>query len=258
MGMRITATTLLLAASATAVQGQGHGPDPIEVPLRIESGKLVVPVLAADGRELSFLLSTGNPVTIFSESTAGSLGATPRLELGGATVVTAGAATVSDEELTIEGVKFAGIVASNTLNEYDVLVDAPGGRLLLKEVGGRVDWPGESLSEPVRLRVMHGILLALDVTVNGTEYPAMLDLGATPTLANTPVAAAAGITEEGAVELKIGSMAVSGTPLRHSDHPLFPRWDPTGTGFVMVGAPVAYDCAIALSWVHRELRTCVQ
>jgi hypothetical protein len=36
------------------------------------------------------------------------------------------------------------------------------------------------------------------------------------------------------------------------------RFVPDGTGFVLVGAPLAYDCAIALSWVQREIRTCVR
>ena len=35
-------------------------------------------------------------------------------------------------------------------------------------------------------------------------------------------------------------------------------WDPNGNGFVIVGAPIAYDCAIAISWAHAEFRTCAR
>jgi hypothetical protein len=32
-------------------------------------------------------------------------------------------------------------------------------------------------------------------------------------------------------------------------------WDPDGKGFVIVGAPVAYDCTIAISFAHAEFPT---
>ena len=35
-------------------------------------------------------------------------------------------------------------------------------------------------------------------------------------------------------------------------------WDPQNNGFVVIGAPIAYDCAVAISWFHSELRTCLQ
>ena len=43
-----------------------------------------------------------------------------------------------------------------------------------------------------------------------------------------------------------------------TDSPIFQGWDPQGDGFVIVGASVAYDCAIAISWAHAELRTCIR
>jgi len=29
-------------------------------------------------------------------------------------------------------------------------------------------------------------------------------------------------------------------------------------GFVIIGAPIVYDCALALSWAHQEMRMCVR
>ena len=48
------------------------------------------------------------------------------------------------------------------------------------------------------------------------------------------------------------------TPMEVADLPLFRGWDPDGNGFVVIGAPVAYDCAIAVSFFHGEIRTCMR
>jgi hypothetical protein len=36
------------------------------------------------------------------------------------------------------------------------------------------------------------------------------------------------------------------------------RFAGNDTGFVLVGAHIALDCVLSVSWVHRELRTCVK
>ena len=56
----------------------------------------------------------------------------------------------------------------------------------------------------------------------------------------------------------IGDEVLLREPIEVSDHPVIGRFSPSGDGFVLVGTPPALDCAIAVSWIHRELRTCVR
>lgn len=257
---RLLVVAMLVAAAGSPVAGQIHGGELIRVPLRVHGGRLLVPVQTPGGATLEFILSTGNAVAVFSESGAARIGEDREgLSLGGKVpLVTDGSATVSDEALTVEGAVVDGIIGSNTLNQFDILVDVPGDRLILKPVGRTVEWAGMALSDPVRLRVFHGVVLGLDVELEGTEYGAMLDLG-TPTLvANEGLKSDLGIDSEDVVSLGLGSTTHPNLPVRVLDLELFQRWVPGGDGFLIVGAPVAYDCAISISWVHQEMRTCVQ
>ena len=145
-----------------------------------------MPVEAPDGSELEFALSTGSP-TVFSESTAAHLGDPAALTMGGVPITTEGSGTLPDEDLTIDGMVIDGMIGPNTLNQFDVLVDVPGGRLVLKPIGRSVEWAGMTMSDPVRLQVFHGMLLQFDVEFNGREYGAMLDLGMGTLVVNEPV-----------------------------------------------------------------------
>ena len=259
MGMRrVLTVALLLTAGASAAAAQGHGDEPIEIPLRVHGGRLLIPVRAPDGTEIEFVLSTGTPQTVFSESTAARLGDQTGLTLGGVTVNMEGSVTVPDESLTADGFVLAGMIAPNTLSDYDVLIDAPGGRLVLKPIGPRVAWEDVTLSDPIRVQVYHGIFLAFGVELNGTEYKAMLDVGKSTLVVNEPVKVAMELETESLGTLGLGGTTLPGLPVRVRDLDLFRRWDPDGNGFVVVGAPVAYDCPISISWVHREVRTCVR
>lgn len=246
---------MALAAPLTA---QGHTADVIEVPLRVENGRLVVQIKTSDGHDLDFILSTGNTTTVLAESTAAHLGDHPRLALGDAVVDTEDVATVPDSQLEVDGTQYHGIIASNTLNQFDVLVDAPAGRLLLKSIGARVEWPGMSLSEPVRLRVFHGMILALDVSAGDHIFGAMLDLGTSDVLANPAAGEKLGFQGDGFVTIGVGETMFRDTPVRVSDLEVFKRFDPEGAGFILLGASLAYDCAVSISWVHREIRTCTR
>ncbi len=86
----------------------------------------------------------------------------------------------------------------------------------------------------------------------------MLDVGVGTLVVNEPVRTQTQIDPEDEGTLKLGAMTFSDLPVRTHDLPLFRGWDPNGDGFVVVGAPLAYDCAISISWVHREIRTCVR
>lgn len=258
LGSAQTACTLLLmAALAGGVQPVHAQPkSPVEIPLSLHGNRMVVPATSEDGTSLRFLVSTGSAVTVLSESGAARIGG-GGTEMGGIPINMEGAVTVPDSDLTVDGVVMDGLVSNNTLYDFDVLFDVPGGRLVLKPFGRMVTWPGMALSEPVPLRVYHGVVLALDVKVNGSPYPAMLELGSPSLLANTAVLEETGIGN-GTADLTLGAVVLNGLPIERSDHPVIGRFSPNGDGFVLVGTPPALDCAMAVSWVHRELRTCVR
>jgi len=249
---------LFLAIGGSVVEAQTDGAEPIEIPLRFEGGHLIVPVEASDGTQLEFIVSTGSGATVLSESTAALLGDHAILTLGGVPVPTEETHTTSDESLTTDGKSADGMIGSNTLNQFDVLVDVPGQRLVLKPIGRSVEWEGMTLSDPVRVRVMHGLLIALDVELNGSAYKGMLDLGMPSLLVNEPVKTAAGIDDDDVVTLGLGVVTLPDLPVEVSDHPLFAAWDAGNNGFVVVGAAMVKNCALSISWVHREIRTCVR
>lgn len=228
-----------------------------EVPLEVRGGRMVVSAHAADGRELSFLVTTGSAVTVLSESGAAKIGGAEVL-LGDVPVSMQGMQTVPDASLTVDGVVMDGLVSNSTLNRFDVLFDAPGGRLLMQPSGGTAaDWPGMALSPPTRIRVYHGVVLGVDVEIDGKAYPGMLELGAPALLVNQAVLDETQNTL-GTAALSLGGRRFEGLPIEVSDHPVIGRFSPNGDGFVLVGTPPAVDCAIAVSWIHREIRTCVR
>ena len=91
---------------------------------------------------------------------------------------------IATPSLTAEGTVLDGIIGSNFFNQFDVLFDAPGGRLVLRKPGRSVQWDGMTLSDPVRLRLLHGVILTLNVELNGHVYPAMLDIGTSSVVVN--------------------------------------------------------------------------
>jgi hypothetical protein len=249
----IAALAAFMVAPAAA---QVQGPETVEIPLRVHGGKMVVPVEAPDGTQLDFIVSTNT--TLFSETGAKRIAGQSGLTLGGVPVTTEDARTVPDAELTVAGKIFDGIVGSQTLNQFDVLFDAPGGRLVLKPIGRSVEWEGMTLSDPVPLRIFHGRAIGFDVELNGTPYPAMLDVGRGGLAVNQPVKRSLSIEGDRAETLKVGDTMYADLPLRVLDMETIQGWDPQGNGFVFVGAPIAVDCAISVSYVHQELRTCVR
>jgi hypothetical protein len=249
---------MLIAAVPSPAAAQMQDGAPVEVPLRVEAGRLLVPVLTADGTELDFAISLGNVQTVLTESTAARLGDGAELTMGGLLVPTDDVATVPDASLTRDGTTFAGMISPNMLSQFDILVDVPGGRLVLKPFGRSVEWEGVALSDPVRLRIFHGIVLSLDIELNGMAYGAMLDLGTPELVVNEGVRTAAGIDAEDMLTLRVGSQTFADMNVSVLDLDVLRRFDPDGNGFAIVGAPLAYDCAISISWVHQELRTCVR
>lgn len=256
--MRIPIAVGLLVAVTAGPAAAQHGRHAVEIPLRVHGGAFVVPVDAPDGTQLEFLLDMGSMVTVLSETGARLIGEQTGLTLGGVPFDTDSVPTRSDADFTIDGTVFAGLVAANTLNQFDVLFDAPHGRLVLQRPGRSVVWEGVTLSGPVPLRLYHGAIISFDLELNGKAYPAMLDVGLQSMIANEQAGAEAGVRDGRLETLTIGSATYTNLPVRVEDTAITERFTPTGGGFVLVGAPIALDCALSVSYVHQELRTCVR
>jgi hypothetical protein len=248
-GPIVAQESLGLAAQSSA--------DWFDVPLRIDDGRLLVPVQIGQGVEVDFIVSTANTVTVLNQAFIDNHGVDGDFFLGDIEVNLENYATVPNEQLNSGTSTIVGIIGANTLNEFDLLFDVPDGRLVMKEVGRAMDFEGASLGEVVRLRVYHGLLLGLDVDVAGATLPALLDTGADGVLANSAGARAIGVSDGGSAVLTAGATAFGTLPITVSDSPLMERWDPNGDGFIILGAPITIDCALAISWVHREMRRCV-
>lgn len=257
-GMRALGRTALVAAWLASPAG-AQTPGAVEVPLSVVGGRLVVPVQAPGGEALRFALTTSSATTVLAESVAARLGAGARLTLGGLAVPAERAATLPDAVLAAGGTPLHGMIAGDLLRDYDVLIDAPGGRLVLKPVGRGVSWSGLALSEPVRLRILHGIVISLDVTLNGRAYPATIDLFTPGVVVNAAVKRDLALADDDRARLALDAVDRGEVAVRvRDDHPLLARWSPNGSAFVIVGTAIAEGCAISLSWVHRELRVCAR
>lgn len=258
----VTASLIAVVAGMTGITATSAAAqaasDAVEIPLEMLGNRLIVPVESADGTHLRFALTTGAGVTVFSESTAARLPESPALTLGGLPVPMEDRSTIPDERLTMDGVTVDGLISPNMLSDFNVLIDVPNERLVLKPFGRSVEWEGMNMSDPISLRVFHGTVLSLDVVLNGTAYPGTLDLGTTTLVVNESVQEELGLAAQDLGALGLGSATLSDLPVRTIDLAVFDRWSPNGDGFVIVGAALAKDCAISISWVHSEMRTCVQ
>lgn len=234
-----------------AHRGAAPASGPIEVPLRIEEGRLLVTATGPDGRGHDLVLGLGP--TLFTESGATRLGSgLDALMLEGVPVETEGYQTVPDAYL--HGSDAVGVLGGHTLNGYDVLIDAPNGRLVLKPVGRAVRWDGTALSSPVSVQVFHDLLIRADVDFGGEVVGGLLDL--TRPEMQVGQALAAPVFDGAVRRFRMGYGGWSDLPAAVVDSPVFRRWD-AQERFVIVGAAVAYDCAIAISWYHSEIRTCL-
>ena len=257
-GLIVTAVFATLGASAP-LEGQtatAHD-DAFEVPLRVDpAGRLVVPVQTADGRTLSFAVSTMVPTTMVAASLAGDDASALGLRLEGIDQALT-VEPVTDAALVIDGHRVDGFLGLSALGDFDVLLDAPNGRMVIRSIGRTVEWSGIDLSEPTRLNVFHGVALRLDIEVAGQPLGATIDLANPLNQANPGAAHLAGLGSGATASVTVSGIA---RPLAFAlgDTPVLERWDPDGAGFVSLGAPFAAECALSLSWFHQELRTCVR
>ena len=265
LGRVVGSGTLLavLALSGTPLSAQStheqmaSGDGVIEIPLHVDpAGRLIVPVQAADGRTLSFAVSTMVPSTMVASSLAGGDAAALGLRLDGLDGPLEVAA-MPDAAFLVDGHRIDGFLGLATLGDFDVLVDAPNGRLVLRPIGREVAWSGVELSEPTRLNVFHGVALRLDIAVAGTPFGATLDLANPSNHANPGAAKAAGLSGTAPASVRLSGVARD-LHFDIGDTPVLDRWDPDGNGFVSLGAPFVQHCALSLSYFHQEVRTCLR
>jgi predicted aspartyl protease len=273
-----------------------------EVPIEVDGEWLIVPV-EARGRSYRFILDTGATTGALSRSLARQLGlqAVAEAKLSGASgqarvpVVTtkmlrlgdarAGSweKYVLDDEVLADGDdrRFDGIVGSDLLKYYDVLIDAPGRILRLYKRGttdedsGPVVGPDDAVSFE---RVRRGII-RFEVLVNGSAVDAVLDSGSPVLLLNPTAADATGVTVTdepvseqsrgiGSEEVptygaRIASIRIGGTSLEVldgevADLPIFGRLGLDDRPAMLLGSPFLLRCPLLISWSERELRFCRQ
>ena len=130
--------------------------------------------------------------------------------------------------------------------------------MVLKPIGRSVRWEGVPLTNAVPLRVYHGMLLSVDIELEGMVFGGVLDLGPSAIIISEAARAKSGAEGDRAAKFRMGYGTFTDVPIRMEELAIFQGWDPEGKGFVMIGAPVTYDCAIAISWAHAEMRTCLR
>jgi hypothetical protein len=201
----------------------------------MEEGRLVVSVEGPDGTSYDFGLALG--MTFLTESGAAQIGAgKAELTLGGVPVYTEQAQTVPDDYF---GGGLAGLVGGETLNDFDVLIDVPNGRLVLKPLGRSVRWEGVSLTNPVRLLIFHEVLARTEVQIGGQVFGGLLDFARPGLEVNEPVRTATGFEGDTLDSFRMGYAGWDDLPIRVTENPIFGGWDSNGNGFVIIGAEIA-------------------
>ena len=232
-------------------------PTATEVPLSVAGGWLIVPVQTADGRSLRFALHTAIATSLIKASVAGDDPAALGLTLAGSSDPFVDMAVYDDDAFERDGTRIDGFLGLQLLGDVDVLIDAPNDRMLLKPIGRRVEWPGVDLAEPSRMRIYHGVALRTEIEVEGQPFSATINLAAAVNTATDGVAHKTGVAVGSPATVRIGS-ANHTMALEFGSTPILDRWDPDGAGFVAFGAALAVECAVSISYVHQELRTCVR
>lgn len=242
---------LMAGAPATAV-----GQEVIEVPVRAEGGRLVVQLTDGSGGSHDFIL--GLATGVITTSAAARL-ADRELSLGGIPIPIDQHQRVPDDYLTRDGpTRAVGVLGGQVLTDYDVLIDASAGRMLLKPFGRSVRWPGHSLTNPVTVDVLHDFLIRAKVQIGESVYDALLDLSPPVVQLSPPIADEEGVRDGPIDTFRMGYAGWKGIPAWVGLTPTMQGWGGAERGFVVVGAPIAADCVLAISWRHREIRTCIR
>jgi predicted aspartyl protease len=283
----------------------GSDSDPVSVRLTSTDGWLVAPVVfGAQGDTLRFIVDTGASRSAVSARTAGRYGLRPRgrveavgasgpaslelvalptLGLGTIEVRNLRALVLDDAILTPFGGRLDGydaldgVLGVDILRRFDVLLDAPSGRMVLFDPG---EGPGpleESLSAAVAISSRSTPLLRHQVEINGVRVTGVLDSGSRRVVLNSTAARLARIEADagsgertapgvGAQEtiqhavtidrLRAGGLTLESVDGHMADLPVFAALGIGSTPAVLLGAPVLDRCPVFVSYSTNTLRYC--
>ncbi len=271
-----------------------------EVPIELEGNWLIVPV-DARGRMLRFILDTGATAGAVARSVARRLnlpivaqarlsGASGRALAPVAEVrwLRVGEARSGDFQKWVlsdgllsdgDDLRFDGIVGSDLLKYYDILIDVPSRMLKLYKRGttSANSGPVVGQASAVPFKRQLGGIIRFDVLVNGETVAAILDTGSPSMILNTVAAEAAGVTvsDEPVSEeargigsekvptysasidaLEVGSVQLDSVDGEVADLPIFDRLGLDDEPAMLLGSPFLLRCPLLISWRERELRFC--
>jgi len=284
----------------------GSEGDPVTVPLTSTDGWLVVPVVfGVGGDTLRFIVDTGASASAVSDHTAerfalrpagrveavGASGsaslevvALPLVRIGEVEVRDLRAIVLEEETLTPFGGRLDGyaaldgVVGVDILRRYDVVLDAPAGRMTLFPPGEEPQDVDRRFSPPVATSSRTPPLLRHRVRVNGAPMTAVLDSGSRRIVLNSAAAQLAGVdaiagSEErnapgvGAQEttqrvvaierLQAGGLTLESVDGHLADLPIFAALGLRSTPAVLLGAPVLRNCPVFVSYSTGTVRYCL-
>jgi predicted aspartyl protease len=232
------------ASAAASVTTPAADPDgPWRAALRLEAGRLVVPVEVDGVDSLRFILDTAAESSAITAEVAERLGpdasrvhrmrvlgaggarimtslSLRTLALGGATVHGVRAIVIDGRMLDANG-RYDGLLGNDVLRRYDVVIDAPGGVLRLYEPGSAAA-AGALLPVSLPMKPGREGFVSFDATIGGSPVHAILDSGTPVSLLNWRAAALAGISREtrGLRERPGGTAGIDGVSTATHEHRL--------------------------------------
>jgi predicted aspartyl protease len=283
----------------------GSDSDPVTVPLTPADGWLVIPVVFGEkGDTLRFIVDTGASRSAVSAGTVRRYGLRPRgrveavgasgpaslrvvalptLGIGTIEVRNLPALVLDDATLTPFGGRLDGydaldgVLGVDILRRFDVLLDAPSGRMVLFAPGREPGDLEERVSAPVTISSRSTPLLRHQVEINGVRMTAVLDSGSRRVVLNSTAARLAGVevvtgsgernapgvgaqeTTQHAVtidRLHAGGLTLQSVDGHMADLPVFAALGLGSTPAVLLGAPILSRCAVFVSYSTSTVRYC--
>jgi predicted aspartyl protease len=215
----------LLMASRTEVGPREHAADtvaleaglPADAPLRLENGRIVVPVVV-DGIPARFIVDTA------AENSAIARALAERLDLDGSrvgrirvigvggtrimpvvalrTLVLAGAVVEDIRAVVVDGGLlggdggYDGLLGNDFLRRFDVEIDGPAGRIRLYTSANRDAGALGADLTAVPMTGMREGFVAFDAALSGSRVHAILDTGTPVSLVNWKAAALGGVSAD--------------------------------------------------------------
>jgi len=276
--------TLMLATTLAACapdDGQCHIATVGDLKVLNNTGSPIVAATLND-KPVAFIIDTGGEVSMLTNDAVSTYGLeqtgrfmplsgvggdalfgvaiADRLGLGSATASRAAFVTNLPFHRKIGNLPIAGILGTDVLMNYDIVMDLPAHRINLYRTSGCTRdnlplWPGQTYMMPFSTTGQNYVNLLIKIALNGHPDKALLDSGAGRTLITRSSALAAGVSaSELAAEPKSSVLGIDDRKLTTSRHVFkqlqvgpFTLYDEpasvTETDHSLIGAPFL--------WTHR-------